>query len=487
MATYGITPEGFVVKRLSDIKAEIEASLRESFGDAVNTLPESVFGQMIGILSERESLLWELSEGVYNSMYPLTAEGSTLNNVVSLTGITRQPGVKSSATLSLFGTVGVVVASGTSFSVAGSPTSLFTLGSDITLAAGNDSTWDLTFDATPDSGDFALQYKGVKTSTLAYNASAEDVKNALNALSSLSSVLVTGDIPSGFNIVGELGELFLELLVVDNTLSLSSNPVGSTLVNTTAGLANGLAIVEAAEIGSTSAPSGSLTVIENPVSGLDSITNLEDATLGRDIESDADLKVRRAVSLQRAGAGTLGALVSIVSDIEGVSATVGFENITMVEAGGIPAKAFELILLGGDNAEIGSAIWDFKPAGIQPFGGVEVDIVDGQGFPRKVYFSRPTEIDIYVEIDLTVDPATFPLNGEAVASANILAFGNSLEIGEDVIVVPQLISAMNGIEGITDIAVRIGKTASPTLDDNVIIEADEISNWDSARITVVKV
>lgn len=482
--SFGITPVGFRAKRLDDIKTEVEASLREAFGDSINLLPSSVLGQIVGIQSEREAALWELAEAVYNSQYPLTAEGTTLDNVVSITGITRQPGVKSNTTLQFFGTVGTIIPAGSVFSVLNDPTSRFILGSSVTLAAGNASVWDLTFDNVPDAGEFKLQYKGVKTAAIAFDATASDVENALNGLSSLSSVVVAGDFSSGFTITGENGELFTEILVTDDTLAQGATASNATIANTTPGVPNGSAIVEAETIGETSAPSGSLTVIENPITGLDSVVNQEDAILGRDIESDADLKLRREESLQRAGAGTLGAIVSILADLEGVTAVVGFENITfLVDVDGRPPKSFEIVIDGGELLDIAEEIWENKPAGIETFGSITQPITDSQGFPQNVKFSRPTDVDIYVEVDLTVD-SDFPSNGLVIAEANILAFGNGLGIGKDIIVIPQLVCALNDIPGITNIDIRIGKTAGPTQGDNIIIAPDEISRWDSSRTTV---
>jgi len=487
--TFGITETGFVSKRLADIKLEREAELKEALGDAINLLPSSVIGQIVGLQSEREAKLWELAEAVYNSAYPNNSSGVPLDNVVSITGITRQQGVASRATLYFQGTPGTIIPAGSIFSVDGSPTSRFVLDSGITLGASVDEVQTLTFSGVPDAGNFRLQYNNNEDSVLiAYDATSLDVENALNGLSSLSSVVVAGDFSSGFTITFEGddgGEPHPLLIVLDNTLELSSSPVTTTIVETTAGQANSSAIVFAEVVGEISAPAGSLTVIENPITGLDAVFNNEDAIIGRDIESDADLKLRRAQSLQRAGAGTLGAIVSILADLEGVTAVVGFENITFIELAGRPPKSFEIVIDGSDLATIAPLIWENKPAGIETFGALTEGIIDSQGFPQNVKFSRPTDLDIYVEIDLTTN-SDFPSNGLTIAEQAILDFGNALGIGRDIIVYPQLICALNDIPGITDVAIRIGTSAGPTLDDNIIVAANEISRWDSGRTTVIE-
>jgi uncharacterized phage protein gp47/JayE len=486
--TYGITPQGFKAKRLADINDEIDSSLKAIFGDSINLLPSGVLGQLKGVFSERESLLWELAEAVYQSQYPTQASDVTLDNVVSITGITRNPGVKSKATLHFHGDVGTIIPVGSIFSVLNSPTSRFILGNDITLAAGVDAVQKITFGSVPDAGSFKIKYRNETTALIAYNATALDVQNALNALNGLSAVVVTGDFTAGFTITftGADGERFQKQIeITNNLLTLVSVAVVATPSDLTIGVPNAIALIDAEFIGATSAPAYSLTVIQNPISGLNTVTNPLDAVVGRDIESDADLKARRAESLARAGAGTLTALISRLADLDGVNAVVGFENITfLTDIDGRPPKSFEMVVDGGLDADIAQDIWENKPAGIETFGSETESITDSQGFPQNVKFSRPTDLNIYVEMDLTTDPARFPVNGATQARDAIIAFGNALGIGADVIVIPQLVCALNSIPGILDIDVRIGIAPAPTLDNNIPVDADEISRWDTSRTVI---
>ena len=486
--SYGLTADGFKAKTLSDIKDEVEADLRESLGESINLLPSSVLGQIVGIQSEREEKLWELAEGVYNSRYPYTAEGKYLDNVVSITGITRQPGTKSKVDLTFLGTPGTIIPAGSVFSVDGKPTDRFVLGADVTIQDGQNEIQDLSFDAVPDAGTFKLRYNLEETTALAFDVTSQGIEDALNGLSSLSSVNVTGDFSSGFTIAFEGADGLKDhatLEIFDNTLEESTNPVTGTISVTQEGYPNRvIATVEAEVIGEVPAPANSLTVIENPITGLDSINNAADATLGRDIESDADLKSRREESLQRAGAGTLGAIVSIISDLDGVIAVVGFENITLIPTSeGMPAKSFEIIVEGGDAPTLASNIWENKPAGIETYGSETETITDSQGFLQDVKFSRPTEVLIYVDVALT-KTIDYPVNGDDQVKEAILAYGNDLGIGDDVIVYPKLMAALNDINGITDVVLKVGTAPSPTQDNNIAVATDEISRWDSTRITV---
>lgn len=483
---FGLTENGFIPKRLADIKREIENDLKAGLGNSINLLPSSVLGQIVGIVSDREKDLWELGEGIYNSQYPAVAEGITLDNVASLTGVTRLPGTRSSVVLLFKGDAGTIIPANTIFSVANNATARFVLAADLTLVAGVDEVQTLTFGAVPDAGSFRLSLNGEETALLTFQSSAADVENALNALSSLSSASVAGDFLSGFVITftGEDGKEDKPLLeVVSNTLTESSNAVATTLVETTKGVPSGQATLEAEEIGETSAPARALTVIDNPQTGLDFVVNIEDATLGNEVETDAELKARREESLQRAGAGTLGSILSVVSEIEGVTAQVGFENVNLIEVDGRPPKSFEIVVQGGDEDIIAQTIFNTKPAGIETFGSVTRQITDSQGFLQSVKFSRPTGIPIFVELDLSTD-ANYPADGDDQVKAAIVAFGNALGIGADVIVIPKLLCSIDSIPGITDAEIRVGIAANPTDSNNIAIDPAQISQWDTSRVAV---
>lgn len=486
---FGLTLSGFVAKRIADIQTEIETSLRSELGNSINLLPSSVLGQLVGIFSERESEIWELVEAVYNSQFPATAEGLTLDNVVSLTGLTRQPGTRSTVDLIFKGTAGTIIPAGSVFSVLNDTTARFILSNDLLLIAGVDEVQTLTFGAVPDAGSFRLSLNGEESALINFNSVATDVENALNALSSLSSALVAGDFLTGFVITfgGADGKEDKPLLsVVSNTLMASAVPVTTTIVETTKGVPSASATLEAEEIGEKTAPARALTVIENPITGLDNVVNVSDALVGRDIEDDASLKQRRETSLQRAGAGTLGAILSILADLDGVTAVVGFENTALIEVDGRPPKSFEMVVEGGDLDEIAVSIFENKPAGIETFGSITRALTDSQGFAQSVKFSRPTGVPIFVEIDLSVD-ANYPGDGDAQVQAAIVAFGNSLGIGQDVIVFPKLICSIDSIPGITDVEIRIGTAINPTLSDNIPVDAAEISEWDSSRVAVGRI
>jgi len=65
---------------------------------------------------------------------------------------------------------------------------------------GSDEIQDIDFDAVPDAGTWRMEYGSEETIDLPYDAPAISVQSALNALPSLSEVIVAGDYSAGFTI-----------------------------------------------------------------------------------------------------------------------------------------------------------------------------------------------------------------------------------------------------------------------------------------------
>lgn len=487
--TFGLTVDGFSLKRLEDIKAELEVSLRTTFGNGINLLPTELLGQIVGIVSEREALLWELGQAVYNSQYPDSANGVSLDNVVAITAIKRLEATKGTGQGIAYGTLGTVIPAGSIISVSGNPSARFVTLTDNTIAAGTDEIQLIQFSSVPDAGNWTLVFNGVETGTLVFNDNAAAVETALNALSNLSGVTVTGDYTAGFTITfsGSDGQQDQALLQSGtNTLTTSSIQVNLNFTETTQGvLPNVTCDVEAETAGEIPAYAGTLTVIETTISGWDSFNNPLDITTGKNVETDAELRLRRNKTLATAGAATVDAIRSRILEIDEVTDARVFENDTDVtDIYNRPPHSFEAVVQDGDDQEIADTIWDVKGAGIATYGDTTMQVTDTMGFVHDVSFSRPTPIPIYVIVNVVTDPALFPLNGDqAIKDAIVNYADENFGIGDDVITV-ELFCPIVDVEGILDIDILIGIVDPPVSDANVAIADDEIAFFDTSQITV---
>jgi len=492
--SYGLTTSGFSKKPLSIIKTEIEDALKTLFGPYINVLPSSVFGNITSVFSDREDQLWNGWEDTYDSQYPASAEGVSLDGVCSITGTTRSPATYSTVTEALFGTATTVVPAGTIISVSGDPNSRFETLEDKTIDVGVDNVQLVSYSDVPDAGSFKLKYWNDLlsayeiTAALPYNASITDIENALNALTGLSGLVVTGDFTVGHTVTfsGDDGKQPHEILVEDsNTLTKAAAAITITITETIPGEYQATVLCQAESTGPVVANTKTLTVIETPVSGLDSLFNISDASVGRNIETDSELRLKRIEELERPGAGTVETIrARILAEVDGIENCIVFENDSnAVDVNGLPPKSIRAYVKGGTDQDIAEKIWLVKGGGIEPDGSVNNTVVDSQGISRTIKFSRPLDKNIWVEVDIT---KTSEYGGDSAVEQAILAYGADLQIGSDVIAHgnPSIEKSISTVAGITDIVIRIGFASSPTTDDNLVIAINEIAIFDSARITV---
>ena len=140
---FGLSSSGFITKRLEDSKSELEALYRATFGAGIKTTPDSIFGKLISIQSERESTIWELMENVYNSPYPNSASDISLDKVGELTAIVRNSATVSTVTAYLAGTDSTSIPVNTLFAVQDSGVQFKTL-TLTSLSGSNFSVTSLT-------------------------------------------------------------------------------------------------------------------------------------------------------------------------------------------------------------------------------------------------------------------------------------------------------------------------------------------------------
>lgn len=170
MPIFGLSPQGFRRPRQSDILEALETAFRDQFGATVNVSPQTVFGQLIGIFSEREALIWEALEDDVLSGTPAGAEGVYVDNMLSLTGLARLPaqatvtnptpatqanGVTAYG-LCLFGEPGTVVPAGSLITTSTQPVRTFMLDASVTLRPAVNAVQNLFFTATPTAGSYQL-------------------------------------------------------------------------------------------------------------------------------------------------------------------------------------------------------------------------------------------------------------------------------------------------------------------------------------------
>jgi len=248
---------------------------------------------------------------------------------------------------------------------------------------------------------------------------------------------------------------------------------------------------EAEDEGDIIALNGTVTVINTPITGWDTVTNPSDAILGRFEETDIELRARRIKSVSIPAQAMIDSIFAELSNVDGVSQVSVIENDENVtDANGQPAHSFQAVVTGGSDSDIGESIWKKKPAGIQSFGNQSVNILDSQGFSHAIGFSRPTTIPIFVIVTISRD-ADYPGDGDEAIKQAIVDYANGdlvanegFFLGDDVIQ-SRLFTPVNSIPNHDIVSITIGTSPNPLSSANISISATEVSFFDFTNITVL--
>lgn len=297
------------------------------------------------------------------------------------------------------------------------------------------------------------------------------------------AVDLTGDagttIPEGSQASNISGDLFE--LTEDVTLDGNGEAVGEML---------------ALDAGRLLVLADTLVNIETPVSGWDTINNPEDGETGRDVESDSELRLRREQSVMVTATSTVEAIQSrLLQEVDDVSAVRVIENDTMdPDSSGRPPKSFEAVVSGGQQQDIGNLLWQvLKPAGIRSFGNITVEVEDSQGETQTVQFSRPVQIFIWAQIQLSSNGVgEMPQDAAAQATAAVVEAGNKLQIGDKVVYQSLFGPIYQAVPGLAMLEVKLASSDDPNVEpapgefqaQNLSVSRDAISEWDAARVEV---
>ncbi len=156
------------------------------------------------------------------------------------------------------------------------------------------------------------------------------------------------------------------------------------------------------QVGDFAAIPGSITKIATPTRGWISVSNTDSATEGNPVESDAALRMRQFASVALPAQSSVDSVIAAVANITGVQFIRGYENDTdNVDANGLPPHSISLVVDGGDAQAIGNAIALKKTIGAATYGTTSVTVIDAYGIQKTINFYRPTEVPLFITVNLT--------------------------------------------------------------------------------------
>lgn len=362
------------------------------------------------------------------------------------------------------------------------------------LVAATQAIWGADIDVDPDSLDG--EQLGIYAESVSNLAMlAEDVYNGFSPQGATGLALSRLVQLNGIRrIAGDYSDVVLTATGTEGTVvlagSLVRNPTTNvqfqTLADATIPSSGTVNIAARATVfGPLTSPAGTVTRIDTPIFGWQSVTNAADAIPGRLEETDEQLRIRRAQSTATPGVSILDSIYGAILALSDVRHVAVYENDqdTPAPITGQAPHSIKAIVDGGANGDIAQVIYLKKTIGTTSLGDVVVSIDDTQGHPHDIRFARPVDVDIYVTVNLHTRPG-WPANGADQIKAAIVAWALENQNIGDELVHSNLYSPVNSVPGSSVDSLFIGTAPAPAGTSNIVVDFDEITRFDTSRIVV---
>lgn len=387
-SNYGVTPAGFVPKRMDTIYKEEHRDLSDAWG--VNTLenPESLLNVILTGQADRLAELWEVMQEVYHSFYPSSAQGISLDNAVQFAGLRRIADQKTFYSILCTGDDGSAIPAGTLISSITQPPTLFLCSEDKAITRQSFNKASIKIISVGRNDIYTIGINGEL-----YSVSSGEDPREQNILQGLADKLPK----ENYTTTIQEGKLLIEdkNIQKSNVLLLSENM-------TTASVSS-LITFESQEFGKYQLPNSSITQIVTNRPGFLSCTNLIEPVLGRMRETDTELRQSYIKRISAHATRMTNSIESSILDsVQGVTSVRCYDNKTnLTDEYGRPPHSIEVVVSGGSDMEIARAILEQKAGGIQTYGSTKVEVPSDDSQPVEVCFNRPQPVYAWLKVSLT--------------------------------------------------------------------------------------
>lgn len=466
----GLSSTGLTIKRLSEIRESMRLKAEELFSDLavtsgvpLDTGDGSTIGRIIGTTATEMSTLWEQVQYVYDSFNPAAAEGYSLDNMILLSRITRKKAQATRTSVVLSGEYGITVPALTKFQSSATK-KFYSLTDDIPMNEVGVSSITYYLPSVVNGDEYTIS-RVIETGVITiatYTCTPLDTNTTV--LDKLKSILIV----DGFSVQVDVDKITIISPEPFFTASYSNTS------NITPILVSKIGIVVGDEIGVIEQAANTIDTIPIVISGLNSVTNPEQATTGNLRETDILLRERWRNQKFVSAGSIYEALIENIIGIDGVEDITLLENDSdTTDANGLPPHSFMALVKGGSSTDIASSIFNTAPIGITSHGNVLVSVADRYGNPHNIKFSRPVEIPVYIDIQIT-DTGELSSSYETdMKNAIISSVTSSVSTG-DTLYYSRLFTPVNSVSGHYVNSMYIGTSPLPSGTSNITPLYNEI-------------
>ena len=465
---YGVTVNGFVRKRLPEIREDIFKSLEQKLGSSVSRQPNSMIGVLVGVYAAELDRMWQLLERDYYDRSPISAGEGSLDNTLAYTNVQRKKAQASYLYAVCYGRSGMVLPANCQIKDTSGYKWNIIEESTITLNDCVHVTLDV---ATPAEGKvYSVQFDN--DAVIKYTAKTGDTALVVAvALASQSVSKWQGNVLDG-KLVFERADRRYGAVVVPNE-SFIVTQVGSPVR------------FDCEEYGAIEPLLNSVTYINTNYDGWFSVSNESETYVGRDYETASEVRQRYASAVFKNSVGMVESLKAALMELQDVTSVTIYENRTDKTVDGLKPHSFQAIVFGGDEEAIARTILSVAPLGIDTNGDICVRVEDTEGASQNICFSRPHEVPIYVKV-IIKEYNEEVLPGDAIDKIKniVLAQFEKLSMGNDVIYQRLLGPIYSGVDGISYIECSVSKDGQTYKQENITIDRGELAVTKLADITV---
>ena len=253
------------------------------------------------------------------------------------------------------------------------------------------------------------------------------------------------------------------------------------------------AIATCTELGPIDVDVGTVVKILTPSTGWVSVTNPGTCVVGAYEETDSALRVRQRDSTAAPAQSMIESIYSALMQVDNVTYVRLFQNISdTVDERDIPPHFIAPVVIGGENYSIATAIFSRLPVGCGTYGFSSVPLTDVQDITYTINFTRPTEVDIYVTVDIAItDLNAFPSDGSDLVIAAIIQYATTghSDLGKEPyrpgmsVYASDLYLPVLSIPGLQILSITVATTPTP-MDSFVLLTWRELAKFSSNNIIV---
>lgn len=475
MANYGLTDNGFVIKRLDTILDEIHEELSDGFGIDTRISKPSFLDVLVTTFAGQIANLWEVAQDSYYAKYPSSATGVHLDNSIQYGGIRREMAARTIYPLHCTGIDGTKVRRHTPVATNTNPETRLYAINDFEISRSKFNSCRLKVVAV-ENANYSITING---SEYIYTNNSND-KAAL--VTGIANSLRNSDF--NVNVDGDGIIIADKLLGRVSKLVLSSNLTTDYIVT--------IASFETEKFGKIQLPNDVITKLVDNIAGFTNVRNRLQPIYGREAQTDVELRQAYiAKSALRSNTMVDSVVAEILNTVVGIETVSGFENDTdFVNDRQMPPHSIEFVVEGGEDSEIASAILRKKAGGIQTYGSVVVDVPGKYGDSIPIKFNRPTYIYVWLKIVLHCKRSSLPDNYKKMVSSLIVENNKKISTGKSLLIQTLIESLYEAIPGLTYVDIQsaykdnLSQTPTNFVAKNVLVNSRQKIILSEDRIEV---